>query len=204
MRKDFSHPEGETLISWLLRCWDNGANTIDLEGREARQLGNLAMEDGGEILLFVYMAACRSRKEKLPSYETTSRETEHAMRYPVVLSLGLWRGHEEMGWTTYLGPTPRYSQIVKPLYEVTQKKNDFTWGPEKRQAFEEIKQEIVHAVALGPVQTGQDIKNVLYTTAGDNGPTWILWQKAPEETGGRPLGFWSPGYRRSEANCTLN
>ncbi|KAM6340308.1 uncharacterized protein FN964_011708 [Alca torda] len=105
--------------------------------------------------------------------------------------VGFWRLH-----------IPGYSQIVKPLYEVTRKKNEFAWGPEQRQAFEQIKQEIVHAVALGPVRTGQDIKNVLYTAAGDNGPTWSLWQKAPGETRGRPLGFWSRGYRGSEANYT--
>ncbi|KFQ33703.1 hypothetical protein N332_06624, partial [Mesitornis unicolor] len=57
------------------------------------------------------------------------------------------------------------------------------------QAFEQIKREIVHAVALGPALTGQEIKNVLYTAAGDCGPTWNLWQKAPGETQGRTLGF---------------
>ncbi|KAK4819554.1 hypothetical protein QYF61_007065 [Mycteria americana] len=105
--------------------------------------------------------------------------------------LGFWRMH-----------IPNYSLIVSPLYQVTWKKNDFKWGPEQRQAFEQIKREIVHAVALGPVWAGQDVKNVLYTAAGENGPTWSLWQKAPGETGGRPLGFWSRGYRGSEARYT--
>ncbi|PKU32789.1 hypothetical protein llap_16909 [Limosa lapponica baueri] len=105
--------------------------------------------------------------------------------------VGFWRMH-----------IPGYSQIVSPLYEVTQKKNEFVWGPEQRQAFEQIKQEIVRAAALGPVQRGQDIKNVLYTAAGDSGPTWSLWQKGPGETRGRPLGFWSRGYKGSEANYT--
>jgi len=41
---------------------------------------------------------------------------------------------------------------------------------------------IVHAVALGPVRSGQDVKNVLYTAAVENGPTWSLWQKAPGES----------------------
>ncbi|KAK4819771.1 hypothetical protein QYF61_011371 [Mycteria americana] len=91
------------------------------------------------------------------------------------------------------------SLIVSPLYQVTGKKNNFKWGPEQRQAFEQIKREIVHAVALGPVRAGQDVKNVLYTAAGENGPTWSLWQKAPGETRGRPLGFWSQGYRGSKA-----
>ncbi|KAK4807215.1 hypothetical protein QYF61_024335 [Mycteria americana] len=54
--------------------------------------------------------------------------------------VGFWRMH-----------IPNYSLIVSPLYQVTQKKNDFKWGPEQRQAFEQIKREIVHAVALGPV-----------------------------------------------------
>ncbi|GAB0197689.1 hypothetical protein GRJ2_002234300 [Grus japonensis] len=58
--------------------------------------------------------------------------------------VGFWRMH-----------IPNYSLIVSPLYHVTRKKNDFKWGPEQRQAFEQIKQEIVHAVALGPVRAGK-------------------------------------------------
>ncbi|GAB0207951.1 hypothetical protein GRJ2_003260800 [Grus japonensis] len=104
---------------------------------------------------------------------------------------GFWRMH-----------IPNYSLIVSPLCHVTQKKNDFKWGPEQGQAFEQIKQEIVHAVALGPIRAGPDVKNVLYTAAGENGPTWSLWQKAPGETRGRPLGFWSRGYRGSQACYT--
>ncbi|KFQ20957.1 hypothetical protein N332_08661, partial [Mesitornis unicolor] len=46
---------------------------------------------------------------------------------------------------------PGYSQIVRPLHEVTRKKSGFKQGPEQQQVFEQIKQEIVHAVALGPV-----------------------------------------------------
>ena len=42
--------------------------------------------------------------------------------------VGFWRMH-----------IPNYSMIVSPLYQVTRKKNDFKWGPEKRQAFEQIK-----------------------------------------------------------------
>ncbi|RMC20895.1 hypothetical protein DUI87_01748 [Hirundo rustica rustica] len=97
---------------------------------------------------------------------------------------------------------PEYSQIVSPLYLVTRKKNNFHWGPEQQQAFAQIKQEIAHAVALGPVRTGPDVKNVLYSAAGNNGLSWSLWQKVPGETRGRPLGFWSRIHRGSEANCT--
>ncbi|RMC19562.1 hypothetical protein DUI87_03120 [Hirundo rustica rustica] len=106
-------------------------------------------------------------------------------------AIGFWRMH-----------IPEYSQIVSPLYLVTHKKNDFHWGPEQQQAFAQIKQEIAHAVALGPVRTGPDVKNVLYSAAGSHGLSWSLWQKVPGETWGRPLGFWSRSYRGSEANYT--
>ncbi|TRZ08648.1 hypothetical protein HGM15179_018461 [Zosterops borbonicus] len=66
---------------------------------------------------------------------------------------------------------PDYRQIVNALYHVIWKKNDFKCGPEQQQAFEQIKQEIFHGVALGPVRTGQNVKNVLYTAARENGPS---------------------------------
>lgn len=52
------------------------------------------------------------------------------------------------------------SQIVSPLYHLTWKRNDFKWDPEQQQGFEQIKPEIVHAVALEPVRIGQDVKSV--------------------------------------------
>ncbi|RMC18195.1 hypothetical protein DUI87_05076 [Hirundo rustica rustica] len=88
-------------------------------------------------------------------------------------TIGFWRMH-----------IPEYSQIVSPLYLVTRKKNNFHWGPEQQQAFAQIKQEIAHAVALGPVRTGPDVKNVLYSAAGNNGLSWSLWQKVAQATEG--------------------
>ncbi|KAJ7422682.1 hypothetical protein WISP_36872 [Willisornis vidua] len=71
-------------------------------------------------------------------------------------ALGFWRMR-----------IPEYSQIVSPLYFVTHKKNDFQWGPQQQQTFKQIKQKIAHAMALRPVKMGPDVKNVLYSTAGD-------------------------------------
>ena len=99
-------------------------------------------------------------------------------------------------------PIPNYSLIISSVDQVTQKKYNFTWGPEQQQASEQIKQEIDRAMALGPVQMGQDVKNILYTAAGEKGPTWSLWQRASGETRGRPLGFWSRAYRGSEEHYT--
>ncbi|GAB0209526.1 hypothetical protein GRJ2_003418300 [Grus japonensis] len=46
MQKDFSRLPGEHIITWLLRCWDNGASSLELEGRKAKQLGSLSREGG--------------------------------------------------------------------------------------------------------------------------------------------------------------
>lgn len=72
-----------------------------------------------------------------------------------VSRLGFWRMH-----------IPHYSQLARPPYRVTQKKNHFECGLEQQQAFGQIKEEIACAVALGPVQTGPALQNILYTAAG--------------------------------------
>jgi len=46
VRKDFNCHPGEHIVTWLLRCWDNRARSLELEGKEAKQLGSLA-RDGG-------------------------------------------------------------------------------------------------------------------------------------------------------------
>ncbi|RMB95548.1 hypothetical protein DUI87_27658 [Hirundo rustica rustica] len=97
---------------------------------------------------------------------------------------------------------PEHSQIVSPPYLVTHKKNDSHWGPEQQQAFAQIKQEIAHAVALVPIRTAPEVKDMLHSAAGNNGLSWSPWQKVPGETRGQPLGFWSRSYRGSEANYT--
>jgi len=48
-------------------------------------------------------------------------------------------------------------------------------GPWATISLLQIKQEIL----LGPVQTGQDVKNMLYTASRENSPTWSLWEKTP-------------------------
>ena len=46
MRKDYSRIPGEQICTWLLQCWDSGAAGLELEGREAKQLGPLAKQAG--------------------------------------------------------------------------------------------------------------------------------------------------------------
>ncbi|XP_050184090.1 uncharacterized protein LOC126646668 [Myiozetetes cayanensis] len=44
LRKDYSRRPGERILTWLVRCWDNGARSHMLEGHEAQQLGSLARD----------------------------------------------------------------------------------------------------------------------------------------------------------------
>ncbi|KAK4829624.1 LOW QUALITY PROTEIN: hypothetical protein QYF61_005751 [Mycteria americana] len=46
MQKDFSRRPGKHFVTWLLRCWDSGASSLELEGKEAKQLGSLSRERG--------------------------------------------------------------------------------------------------------------------------------------------------------------
>ena len=68
---------------------------------------------------------------------------------------------------------PGYNQFVSPLYQVTWEKNYFEWGFQQ-QAFEQIKQQMTHVIALEPVWTGPAVQNVLCTAAGEHGLTWSL------------------------------
>ncbi|KQK73636.1 hypothetical protein AAES_165338 [Amazona aestiva] len=106
---------------------------------------------------------CQIPRDVINKITAMSPPTNKKETQAFLAAVGFWRMH-----------IPNYSLIVSPLYHVTRKKNDFKRGPEQHQAFEQIKQEIVHAVALGPVQTRPDVQNVLYTAAGENGPTWKL------------------------------
>ncbi|RMB93610.1 hypothetical protein DUI87_29836 [Hirundo rustica rustica] len=101
-------------------------------------------------------------------------------------AIGFWRMHIR-----------EYREIVSPLYLVTSKKNDFHWGPEQQQAFTQIKQGIAHVVALGPVRMGPDVKNLLYSAAGNNGLSWGDWGDSGPTTGILELKL-----QGSEANYT--
>ncbi|KAK4819475.1 hypothetical protein QYF61_004701 [Mycteria americana] len=56
--------------------------------------------------------------------------------------------------------------------------------------------------AMTPQTSKKETQAFLGIVAGENGPTSSLWQKAPGETRGRPLGFRSRGYRGSETRYT--
>ncbi|RMC19987.1 hypothetical protein DUI87_00832 [Hirundo rustica rustica] len=173
--------KGETIIQILLGAsFAIRQSKVKGPAREIQLLG-VKWQDGQQQIPTEVI-------NKIPAMSppTSKKETQAFLG-----AIGFWGMH-----------IPEYSQTVSPLYLVTSKKNDFHWGPGQQQTFAQIKQEIAHAAALGPVRIEPDVKNMLYSAARNNGLSWSLWQKAPGETRGRPLGFWSRSYRGSEANYT--
>ncbi|KAM9591500.1 uncharacterized protein ACIBXB_006301 [Morphnus guianensis] len=64
MRKDFSRHPGEHTVTWLLRCWDNGASSVELEGKEAKQLGSLSREGGHRQAIGSKHSSAQERGER--------------------------------------------------------------------------------------------------------------------------------------------
>ena len=48
-RKEFTRCTNETLVTWLLRCWDSGTSSLSLGGNKARQLGGIARDSSIDI-----------------------------------------------------------------------------------------------------------------------------------------------------------
>ncbi|GAB0209910.1 hypothetical protein GRJ2_003456700 [Grus japonensis] len=104
MWKDFSHLPGEHIITWLLCCWDNGASSLELEGREAKQLGSLSREGGIDKASVKKTQALSLWRRLLSSVKERYPFSEDDVRWP-----GKWttieRGIQylrEVGWKTYL------------------------------------------------------------------------------------------------------
>ncbi|KAK4810606.1 hypothetical protein QYF61_007343 [Mycteria americana] len=76
MRKDFSRRPGEHIVTWLLPCWDNRASSLELEGKEAKQLGSLSRGGGidkvigkGAQVLSLWRQLLSAMKERYPFKE---------------------------------------------------------------------------------------------------------------------------------------
>jgi len=83
MQKDFSYHPGEHIVIWLLRCWDNGASSLELEVKEAKQLGSLAREGGIDKTI--------GKKAQVLSLWRRC-EGEVRMLYVILASGPIWKG----------------------------------------------------------------------------------------------------------------
>ncbi|XP_064258499.1 uncharacterized protein LOC135289061 [Passer domesticus] len=110
-------------------------------------------EKGEKIIQIVLKAVFTIKKNKV---KAPAREIQF---------MGLSRFVESCAFPCDLPP-----HLAREREAAVTHKNNFQWGPEQQQAFSQIKQEIIHAVALGPVRTGPDMKNILYSSAGSHIP----------------------------------
>ncbi|KAK4817063.1 hypothetical protein QYF61_027092 [Mycteria americana] len=85
MRKYFSHRPDEHIVTWLLRCWDSGASSLELEGKEAKQLGSLSREGGIDKAIGKGEPAC-SLWRRLPS----AIKERYPFKEDVVYRPGKW------------------------------------------------------------------------------------------------------------------
>ncbi|KAK4818455.1 hypothetical protein QYF61_013661 [Mycteria americana] len=67
---------GEHIVTWLLWCWDKGASSLELEGKEAKQLGSLSREGDidkaigkGAQVLSLWRRLLSGMKERYPFKE---------------------------------------------------------------------------------------------------------------------------------------
>ncbi|KAK4822911.1 hypothetical protein QYF61_023274 [Mycteria americana] len=82
VRKDYSCQPGERIAAWLLRCWDSGANSQQLEGKEAKQLGSLARNGGIERGIGKEAAICSLWRWLLSSVRARYPFKEDLVNYP--------------------------------------------------------------------------------------------------------------------------
>ncbi|KAK4818865.1 hypothetical protein QYF61_020084 [Mycteria americana] len=71
-----SEMQGEHVVTWLLQRWDSGASSLELEGKEAKQLGSLSREGGiykaigkGAPVLSLWRQLLTAMKERYPLKE---------------------------------------------------------------------------------------------------------------------------------------
>lgn len=90
--------------------------------------------------------------------------------------MGFWRNH-----------IPHLSLILKPIYKVTRKKHDFTWGLEQQTSFQQAKDALQNYITLGPLTKTDpfELEILVYNDVA----VWSLWQKQGHKR--VPQGFWS-------------
>ncbi|GAB0207493.1 hypothetical protein GRJ2_003215000 [Grus japonensis] len=141
MRKDFSRLPGEHIITWLLRCWDNGASSLELEGREAKQLGSLSREGGinkaigkKAQALSLWRQLLSSVRERYPFSEDDSTPSSYANSLAVID----WKSEEAPAVDEVAGRLRQYEEslssslvlaVEKLSQDVQQLKEDISYSP---------------------------------------------------------------------------
>ncbi|XP_031756329.1 uncharacterized protein LOC101735039 [Xenopus tropicalis] len=92
---------------------------------------------------------------------------------------------------------PHLGLILRPIYNITRKKTEFTWGSEQQLALDTAKETVRTHHSLGPIHPDKPF--FLDVAVTDHGMSWGLWQKGPNPRDRKiPLGFWSKQFSTAQ------
>lgn len=147
---------------------------LDKEGREERMSGNPGIRrfmwehindlhrvlhrigEAGGTVSGKKMQLCKEEVEIVG--QTCSREgrtptekrSQRIKDWPIPLNVSEVRGFLGLCGTVRIW-IKDYSQIARPLVDLTRKNREFTWGPDQEQAFKTLKELVSQAPALRPI-----------------------------------------------------
>ncbi|GAB0208007.1 ubiquitin carboxyl-terminal hydrolase 4 [Grus japonensis] len=184
MRKDFSRLPGEHIITWLLRCWDNGASSLELEGREAKQLGSLSREGGIDkaigkkaLALSLWRQLLSSVRESAPSSYTNS------------LAVIDWKSEEAPTVDEVAGRLRQYEEslssslvlaVEKLSQEVQQLKEDMSYSPPLQASISAVRSKCFSAPERG--YGAYTPRGILWFYLRDHGEDMRKWDGKPTST----------------------
>ncbi|KAK4807021.1 hypothetical protein QYF61_000350 [Mycteria americana] len=185
-RKDFSRRPGEHIVTWLLRCWDNGASSLELEGKEAKQLGSLSREGGidkaigkGAQALSLWRRLLSAMKERDPFKEDVIchpgkwTTMERGIQYLRELAmLEVIYGDLD---NKQLSKDPDEVQCTRPMWRklVQQREEDRSYSPPVRTSISAIRSQ--HFSAQERRYRGYTPRGTLWFYLPDHGEDMRKW-----------------------------
>jgi hypothetical protein len=94
-----------------------------------------------------------------------------------------------------------YGKIARPLHDLTRKNRDYSWGADQQEAFEILKDKLIHAPVLAHFH--YDLETRVETDSSDTVVGGVLSQKQPDENW-RPVAFFSTAMLPAEQNYPIH
>ena len=99
-------------------------------------------------------------------------------------------------WRSFI---PRLVQLLKPLYRLTKKGQQWDWGRMEQDPFQQAKRAVKQAQVLGTLDPTLPAKLDVHVT--QDGFGWGLWQR--QSSVRTPIGFWSQVWHRAEERYSM-
>jgi hypothetical protein len=92
---------------------------------------------------------------------------------------------------------PKYSQVCKPLYDLTKNESNIEWSVKCQSAFDTLRYAITHAPVLMLPKTGNDAEFVVCTDASQYAAGAVLLQK-DESQALRPIAYYAKTFNKQQ------